>query len=417
MARSTVFHYKGRRVDPRTIGSELGVHCVLAGKVRQIRERLIISTELIDVVDGAQLWGEQYNRQLSDIFEVQEEIAKAIVEKLRLHVTSEEKKRLTKRRTVSIVAYQHYLRGRYYCNKRTTSGLKKAIEFFQQAIVTDPGYAPAFVGVADCYTILPFYDEGPPMQFYRQAKTAAARALEIDETLAEAHTSLGHILLYYYWDWIAAEAALKRAIELDPNSSEAHHVYGYYLSAVGRSMEALQEFERSLELDPVSLPVNAGLGVMLYFARHYGKAIEQESKTIELDVNYAPAHVFLGWAYAEQGMHEHAIAEFEKALSLDDAPWMLASLGYAQALAGNRAAAEQVLDRLDERAKGGYVSPYDLALMHTSLGNREKGLACLEAAYEERSGVLIWGLLNDPRLDGLRADCVRNAAAACRACA
>src|SRR5438034_4402734 len=190
MARSTVFHYKGRIVDPQTVGKELGVRAVLSGKVLQIDDRLIISTELADVVDGAQLWGEQYNRKLSDILEVQEDISKEIVQKLRLHLTNEQKKRLTKQHTVNIVAYHQYLKGRYHWNKRTAEGFKKAIECFQQAIVTDPAYAPAHVGIADCYALLPFYDEGAPIQVYHQAKTAATRALEIDNTLAEAHTSL-----------------------------------------------------------------------------------------------------------------------------------------------------------------------------------------------------------------------------------
>jgi len=403
MARSTVFHYKGRIVDPQTVGKELGVRAVLSGKVLQIDDRLIISTELADVVDGAQLWGEQYNRKLSDILEVQEDISKEIVQKLRLHLTNEQKKRLTKQHTVNIVAYHQYLKGRYHWNKRTAEGFKKAIECFQQAIVTDPAYAPAHVGIADCYALLPFYDEGAPIQFYHQAKTAATRALEIDNTLAEAHTSLGQIRLYYDWDWAAAERELKRALELAPNSPNTHHVYSVYLSAVGRLTHALQEVGRALELDPVSLPINADLGVMFYFARQYDQAIQQQLKTIELDANFAPAHAFLAWAYAEHGMYKEAIAECEKASSLVDAPWILASLGYTHALAGSTDAAAQVLDQLKERASRGYVSPYDLALVYASLGSDEQALALLEAAFKERSGVLIWGLQNDPRLDGLRA--------------
>jgi eukaryotic-like serine/threonine-protein kinase len=404
IARSTVFRYKGREVDPQEVGRELNVRAVLSGRVSQLGNSLVIATELVDTADGSQIWGEQYNRKPSDVFAVQAEIAKQISEKLRLHLTSEQKKRLTKQHTVNIVAYQHYLRGRYHWNKRTAAGFNKAIEYFQQAIVTDPGYAPAYVGIADCYALLPFYDEGSPMRFYHLAKTAATRALEIDDTLAEAHTSLGHIQLYYDWDWALAERELKRAIELAPTSAETHHVYGYYLSAVGRSTDAIREFERSLELDPVSLPVNASLGLMFYLARQYGKAIQQQLKTIELDANFAPAHAFLGWAYAQHGMYGQAIVECEKALSLVDAPWILTSLGYTHALAGDRGAADQVLDQLKERAKQGYVSPYDLAVMYAGLGNHEQALAHLEAAYEERSGVLIWGLQNDPRLDGLRAE-------------
>jgi TolB-like protein/Flp pilus assembly protein TadD len=404
IARSTVFRYKGLYTDPRVIGQELGVRAVLTGGVLHLGDYLIISTELVDAADGSQLWGERYNRKLSDIFEVQEEISREIVERLRLRLTSEQKKRLTRQHTSSIVAYQQYLKGRHHWNKRTSEGFKKAIECFQQAIVADPHYALAYVGIANCYALLPFYDEGPPMQFYHRAKAAATKALEIDDTLAEAHFSLGHIELYYNWDWAAAEREFKRAIELAPNDPEARQLYGHYLSAVGRTAEALEQFKQSVELDPVSLPVNAGLGVMFYLTRRFDEAIQQLLKTIELDTNFAPAHVFLGWAYTQRGMYREAIAECEKALSIVDAPWILGSLGCTYALADRRDAAEQVLVQLKERAQRGYVSPYDLAVLYASLGDRKEGLAHLEAAYKERSGVLIWGLQNDPRLDRLRAE-------------
>jgi len=284
------------------------------------------------------------------------------------------------------------------------AALEKAIEHFEQAVHVDPRYAPAHVGIADSYSLLHFYDAGPPMQFYYRAKSAATKALEIDDGLAEAHASLGNILLLYDWDWPAAERELKRAVELAPNSSEAHHAYSTYLSAVGRSTEAIQELELALALDPVSLPLNAGLGVMFYFARQYGNAIQQHLKTIDLDASFAPVHAFLGWAYAHLGLHEHAIAACQRAMSLADAPWMLASLGFIHAMAGHRLAAEEVLDQLKERATRGYVSAYDLALAYAAAGNRAQALADLDAAYRERSGLLIWGLRDDPRLDDIRGE-------------
>ena len=394
----------GQTVDPRTIARRLGADAVVTGKVVQTGARLIIKAELIDAVAGTRSWTDQYNRSLDDVLGIQDEIAGKIVESLRLRLTPEEKKQLVKQRTVSSAAYQHYLRGRHHWSKRTAVGFTRAIECFESAIQTDPDFALAHAGIADCYAVLSFYDAGPTIQFHQRAKHAAATALALDDTLAEAHVSLGHILLNYDWDWRAAEKELQLGIALAPSSSEAHHVYANYLSTIGRMEDSIQEFQRSLEYDPVSLPVNAGLGVTLYFARQYEDAVRQLRKTLELDERYAPAYAFLAWTHSERGLDAEAIAASESALALMDAPWILASLGLAYARAGRTNDARQVLTTLVERAAHQYVSPYDLAVLNAALGGRERALALLEAAYSERSVMLVWGLLRDPRLDSLRGE-------------
>ena len=392
----------GQNSDPRTIARKLEADAIVTGKVVQAGARLIIRAELIDAVAGTRSWTDQYNRSLDDVLGIQDEIATKIVESLRLRLTPEEKKRLGKPPTASSAAYQHYLRGRHHWSKRTAVGFTRAIECFESAIRTDPAFALAHAGIADCYAVLSFYDAGPTIQFHQRAKHAAATALALDDTLAEAHVSLGHILLNYDWDWPAAEKELQLALALAPSSSEAHHVYANYLSTVGHMDDSIREFQRSLECDPVSLPVNAGLGVTLYFARQYDAAVRQLLKTLELDERYAPAYAFLAWTYSETRLDSEAIAASDTALALMEAPWILASVGHAYARAGRRNDAQHVLTTLLERTAHQYVSPYDLAVMNAALGERERALALLEAAYSERSVMLVWGLLQDPRLDSLR---------------
>ena len=395
---------EGQTVDPRTIARQLEADAVVSGKVVGTGARLIIRAELIDAVAGTRSWTDQYNRSLDEMLGIQDEIAEKIVESLRLRLTPEEKKRFVKQPTASSAAYQHYLRGRHHWSKRTAVGFTRAIECFESAIRTDPDFALAHAGIADCYAVLSFYDAGPSIQFHQTAKRAAVTAIALDDTLADAHVSLGHILLNYDWDWPAAEKELQLALALAPGSSEAHHVYANYLSTVGHMEDSIQEFHRSLECDPVSLPVNAGLGVTLYFARQYDAAVRQLLKTLELDERYAPAYAFLSWTYSEKGLEAEAIATSEKALALMDAPWILVSLGCAYARAGHRNDAQRVLSTLLERAAQQYVSPYDLAVMNAALGDRDRALALLEEAYSERSVLLVWGLLQDPRLDSLRPE-------------
>ncbi|HYE66088.1 MAG TPA: protein kinase, partial [Pyrinomonadaceae bacterium] len=404
MARSTVFRYKGRELDPQQVGRELGVRAVLAGTVLQHGDNLHVQAELVDVANGWQLWGEHYDRKPADIFAVQEEIAKEITENLRLRLSGEQKKQLTKRHTENAGAYQLYLKGRYHLNKRTEEGFKKGIEYFQQAIDMDINYALAYAGLSDSYILLERYGVLKPKEAIPQAKAAVLKALEIDDSLAEAHTSLAYAKLIYDWDWLAAEGEYTRAIELNRNYATAHHWYGWHLSHTGRHAEALAEMKWAQELDPLSLIINTNMGTILYFARRYDEAITQLQKTLELDASFIVAHQWLGRAYEQKGMYVEAIAEHRTVLNiLGNEPESLASLGHASAVSGRSGEARKVVDKLRKLSKRRYVSPYWIAIIYTGLGEREQAFEWLEKAYEERFDWLIF-LKVEPMFDSLRSE-------------
>ncbi len=404
IARTTMFRYKGREVDPQKVGRELGVKAVLTGKVLQRGDNLIIQADLVDVADGSQLWGEQYNRKFSDILAVQGEIAKQISQKLRMRLTGAEQQRVTKSYTENTAAYQLYLKGRYFWSKRTEEGLNKATEHIKQAIDIDPNYALAYVGLADCYNLLGFYSVLEPKEAFPRAKAAATKALEIDDTLAEAHASLGYVKLFYDWDLTNAESELKEAIELNSNYATAHHWYGVYLQFVGRFDQALVEMRRALELDPLSPSINANVGWPLYYARQYDQAIEQFQKAIERDQSSPLPHHWLAMVYGQKGMYEEAITEYQKALDLSGSrPRIVAELGYIYAVSRKRSEAQKALEELKELSKRRYVSSFYMALIYMGLGEKDQAFALFERAYEERSPRLI-ELKVDPIFDPLRSD-------------
>ena len=405
MARSTVFRYKGQDIDPQEVGRKLGVRAVLTGRVLSRGNALNIQTELVDVRDGSQLWGAQYNRSSSDIFELQEEIAREITEKLRLRLSGADKGRLAKRYTENTEAYRLYLKGRYFWSKRTPETVEKSLEYFQRAIDRDSNYALAYVGLADSYTKLG--DVGlavlPPRQAFVQAKVAAVKALEIDDTLAEAHTSLAHLHIHDY-EWSEAEKEFKFASELNPNYATTHHWYAYLLLMVGRLDEAMIEIAQALELDPLSLPINADYGEILYFARRYDQAIQQLRKTLEMDPHFYPAHIDLGRVYEEKQMYAESITEFQKARNLSgDNADALAALGHAYAMLGEKEKALVMLARLDDLSKTSYVSPYGVATVYAGLGEKVKAFEWLRRASEEHAGWVVY-LKVDPKLDWLRPD-------------
>ena len=405
MSRSSVVRYKGKETDVQTIGRELGVEAVLMGRVIQRGDELSISIALVDARDNSHIWGEQYNRKLSDLLAVQQAISREVSEKLRVQLTGEEQRRLSKAATENPEAYQLYLKGRYYWNKRTDEGLKKAIEYFNQAIEKDPSYALAYSGLADSNMYLSGSLHAlSPGETYLRAKSAATKALEIDDNLAEAHTSLAMVKVGYEWDWAASEREFKRALELNPNEAEAHHQYSHYLTAVGRTHESLVESLRALELDPLSLPLNAHLAWHYIYAREYDQAIEQCRRTIEMDPNYPPAHEFLAGAYEQKGMHQEAIAEFQKAISLrgDKLP-IRAELGRAYAVAGKEQEALKIIDELKGLSKETYIPPYDVAMIYVALDQNDQAFDWLQKACEERAGWVRY-LKVDPRLDPLRSD-------------
>jgi serine/threonine protein kinase/tetratricopeptide (TPR) repeat protein len=401
MARSTVFSYKGQQVDPRKVGRDLGVDAVLMGRVNQRGDTLIIQADLVNVADGSQLWGEQYNRKFADIFAVQEEIAREVSDKLRLRLSGEQKQQLAKRYTENTEAYQLYLKGRYYWNKRTEETLKQAIEYFNQAIALDPSYALAYAGVADCYHILPFYSDLQAKDLCPKARAAAIKALEIDDTLAEAHAALAMVKWDYDWDFAGAEREFKQALELNPNYASVHQWYAEYLATMGRHEEAIAEAKRAREIDPLSLIINTVEGFIFYLARKYDLAIEKLRKTLEMDPNFARAHLYLGQAYVEKRRYEEAIAEFQKAATLSgNSPETLALLGYANAVSGKKSEAQKIVKELSERR---YTSPYWMAVVHTSLNEKDQALARLEDAYESRYLWLVFFNV-DPKFDSLRSD-------------
>ena len=404
--RTTVFRYKGREVDPQVVGRELDTRAVVAGRVLQRGDTLIIRAELVDVANESQIWGAQYNRKLSDIFSVQEEIAKEISEKLRLRLTSHERKRLTKRYTQNAEAYQLYLKGRYHWNRRTEEGLKKGIQYFEQAIAKDPGYALAYAGLADCNALYGCggYAGLAEREAMSKASAAAGTAREIDDTLAEAHTSVAFVKFRFEWNWPEAEREFKRAIELNPKYPTARHWYSTYLMAMGRSEEAFAEIKRAQELDPLSLTISAGVGRLLGVARQYDRAIEQLQKTIEMDPNFVRARFDLGLMYAESGRYDEALAEFQSAISISGSTIeILPALGFTYGLAGKRTEALKVLEELNEQSKRRHVSAFLIAVVYIGLGEKNQALDWLEKAREEHNNSLPF-LNVDPLFDSLRSD-------------
>jgi TolB-like protein/Flp pilus assembly protein TadD len=404
MARSTVFRYKAKAADPRVIGRKLNVDAVLIGRVVQRGDALFIRTELVEVQNGWQLWGAQYNRSLSDIFAVEEEISREISEKLRLRLSGEDKSRLSKHYTRSTDAYQAYLKGRYHWNRLTEEGLRKGIECFQEAIRRDQSYALAYAGLADCYGHLGFVGLLPPKEAIPKAKEAAGKAIEIDNDLAEAHVSLAFILKVYDWDWLASGREYQRALELNPNYTQAHRSYAAYLSAVGKAEEAIREIHLAQDLDPLSLTLSAEIAWHLYMARDYDRAIEQALRTLELEPQNSTAQGVLGTSYAQQAKYGAACAALQQAVVVsENHAYPLAQLGHALGQSGRKDEAERILEQLTELCQGCYVPPCWLAMVCAGLGEKGAALQWLEKAYEQHDVWLVW-LKTEPRYDSLRAE-------------
>jgi TolB-like protein/serine/threonine protein kinase/predicted Zn-dependent protease len=387
IARPTAFRYKRKDIDPRQVGRELGVAAVLTGKVRQMQDALNVQVDLVDAVTGAQILGAGYDRKIADLVAVKQAIAQEVTAKLKLKLSSDEQRRLVKRDSTNPEAYQFYLRGRYFWNKRTSDGIRQAIEHFQQSVERDPNFALGYVGLADSYIALTFYNFAAPHETMPKAKESAIKALALDDTLAEAHASLAHTLMNYDWNWSAAEKEFKRSIELKPDYATAHEWYAiHYLTATGRLEEAVQEMKKALELEPASLVMNTFMGATLYYAGRYDEAIDQCRRTIQMDPNFAVAHWHLGLAYEEKQILDAAIEEFKKAISLSGgSPLMRAALGRAYAKSQKKNEASEMLNELNELAKRQYVSAYEIATIYVALSNNEQAFQLLEEAYGEHS--------------------------------
>jgi len=403
--RSMTFRYKGKEVDAQKIGKDLNVRSILMGRVVQRGDSLNVQTELVDVLKVSQLWGAQYNRKLADILTVQEEITTEISDKLRLRLTGANQKLQPKRYTENTEAYQLYLKGRYYWNHRTEEGYKRAIQYFNQAIEVDPGFAFAYVGLADCYNNLGSFTYLAPRDAFLQAKAAAIKALKLDEHFAEAHNSLAFAATVYDWNWQEAEKGYKRAIALNPNYATAHGWYGLYLDSMGRFEESLLEHNRARELEPLSIYINTNIGIDYFLARQHEQAAEQMTATLEMDPNSAYAHWVLGLVYLQKPTLGDAIAEFQRAVALEGgSPRYITSLGVAYATVGKRREASKILGDLQELSKRKYVPPTSRALILAGMGGKkDEALEALERGYGDRCWNM-YLLKVSPSFDPLRSD-------------
>jgi DNA-binding winged helix-turn-helix (wHTH) protein/TolB-like protein len=391
--------------DPIQAGRELGVETVLEGSVQHDGNKLRVTLRLLRVGDGVALWSGKFDDEFTDIFAMQDSISQQVAEASVLNLTREERQLLSKRQTDNVEAYRLYLKGRYFWNKRTQAGSQQSLKYFRQAIDIDPTYAAAYAGLADAYAMLVWQQNLAQAEFVPKAKAAAIKALQIDETLAEAHTSLAFVRFWYDWDFAGAESEYRRAIELNPDYSTAHHWYGEFLALTGRPNEGFRELKLAQEADPLSLIINTDIGKMFFFNRQQDKAIEQLQKTLEMDPDFPIAHLFLAMAYEQKGMHENAIGELEKhANNAGGRTIFKAQLGYIYGRSGRRIEALRIVDELKAPASATQPPPaYEIALVYAGLGEKEQAFAWLDRAKSERDPFLVY-LQTDPNFDSLRGE-------------
>jgi serine/threonine protein kinase/tetratricopeptide (TPR) repeat protein len=401
--RSTVFRYKGRGSTPEKIGQELNVRAVVTGRVTRRGDAFQVSAELMDVGRQSQVWGDQYSKKLADIQGIQEDISKAIATNLRVELNGKEKQQMAKRDTENPEAYRLYLQGRYYWNQRTSEGVKKGLQNFQQAIEKDPSYALAYAGVADSYAVnngtylgLTAHESRP------KAKAAAMKALEIDDSLAEAHTTLADTYLYYDWDFPKAEQEFLRAIAANPNYPTAHQWYSEYLYCVRRYDESIAEAKRALELDPLSIAINLSVAAAYYYARNYDKSIEYAKKTQSMDSNYIAVHTDLGDSYAQKKLYPEAVGEWQTAMKMLGNPGLAAAAGEAFRTSGFQAFLQNWVDS-DIKSPGADQRAYGIARHYALLGKKNEAVNWLEKAYAARSGGIV-RIKSDPTFDSMRSD-------------
>ena len=404
IARASTQRYKHAPETPAEIAHQLGVANLLEGSVQKTNDQVRVNVQLITAANETHLWAETYDRKLTDIFVVESDIATTIAKTLQAKLTGAEKAAIEKRPTANREVYELYLKGRFFWNKRTAADLRKAIEYFNQALDKDPNYAPAYAGLTDAYLILSQYGAASPADSFPQAMAAAKKAIELDDTLAEAHTSLACSLAYYDFDFGQSVKEFERAIQLNPNYATAHHwLSNGVLSALGQFERAIAEGKRAVELDPLSLVINTDLGQDFFYARRYDEAIAHLHKTIEMDPRFYFAHWVLGTTLQLKGQLSDAIAEYSKAVELNDDPSVLALLGQAYARAGQRDEAQKILVRLSEEARSRYVQAYSFVLMHLALGDKERAIDEMERAYRERDANVAQ-IRTDPMLDDLRGN-------------
>jgi TolB-like protein/Flp pilus assembly protein TadD len=405
LARSTVFRYRGKPVDCRALGRKLSVGAILLGRVSQRGDRLILGTELVEVQSGWLIWGEQFTHKFSDVLLIEAELSAKISEKLRAELTGKPNAPAAARRhTQSTEAYQDYLKGRYHWNKMSAEGLQRSVDYFQNALRKDPGFALAHAGLADSYCLLGFFDLLPPAEAMPKAKESAIRAIEIDSDLAEAYASLGSVLKVYDRDWLAAERRYRQALQLNPNYVHAYRGYAALLAATGRFAESIIQIRHAQELDPLSLVVSMEIAWNFFIAREYDHAIEQGLRVTHFEPEFPSAQYILGLACEQKGRFGEARAALER--SLAGAPGHAAgpaSLGHLFGVTGDREEALRMLDRLNQLAERGYVAPFWHSILHAGLGDADAAIGHLERSYAQSDVWLVW-LNTDPRLDSLRDD-------------
>ena len=405
ISRTSTQNFKSAPENLPQIAKQLGVLNILEGSVQKVTDQVRVNVQLINALTDAHLWAETYDRKLTDIFGVESDIAKSVADALKAKLTGSEQTEMSKRPTENSEAYELYLKGRFFWNKRTGDDLKTAADYFQRAIQIDPQYAAAYAGLAQTYVVIPLFAAGSPRDYFPKAKAAAQRAIELDETSAEAHTALGLLLCFSDVNFSEAEKEFKRAIAINPNYATAHHWYGNcLLLALGRFDEAISETQRAVELDPLSLIINADVGGTLTIARRYDQAIAQLQRTLALDERFGYAHWNLGEALYLKGDTAAAIAEYEKARSLDDDPQILGLLGRAYADTGQKEKATQLIRELEERPKHEFVRGYIVALIYIGLGDKPKAIDCLEREYLDHDNIDTAWIRVDPMLDLLRGD-------------
>ncbi len=404
VSRTSAMQYKGARKPLPEIARELRVDAVVEGTVARFGNRVRITAQLIEAASDRHLWARSYERDLSDVLALQGEVARAIVDEIQVHVSKEERARLGSPRRVHPEAYELYLRARHHWNRRTDAEIRKGIDYFQQAIAKDPEYAQAHAGLSRAYDTMGTYNFLPPSEAFAQAAAEAARALELDSSLPEAHAALGGVLFTHNWDWKGAESEFRQALALDPNYPDAYHWYSDYLSAMGRPDEALAAIRRAHALEPLSLTINMSIGTCLFYARRFDDTIAQQRGTLEFDPTFTPALRNLGGAYEQKGMYPEAIEAYRKAMALS--PHDLSAKGllaHAFAASGDRVEARRLLAELTEQSSQRFVSPYSLAAIHLGLGEGEPALELLEQAFRDRDRAMPW-IKVAPRLDSLRSD-------------
>lgn len=401
---STILRFNDLQRESITAGKELKVDLVLEGEIQRLKDRVRVTVQLVNVENGAPLWAGKFDEQFVDIFAMEDTISGRVVEALALKLTSDEKRLLIQSHSKVPEAFQENLKGRYQWNKWTEEGFKKSAEHFARAIKKDPEYAQAYIGLADSYNALGFYSYLPPREAMPQARAAAEKALEIDETRAEAHRSLAEVLLFYDWNWLAAKREIERAIELNPGYALVYQVYSSYLIAMGQFDEAEAMMKRAIEMDPVSPIINTTIGCPLYFAGQYDRALEQYQNALNSDPNFGLARACLGDVYVQKELYEHAIAEYENGIShWGRKPGLLSSLGYALAMSGNKDGAVEILEQLRDLSRRQYVPSVAFAIIYIGLGDKDQAFDRLQRACSERSSKLVFLKVN-PNLNSLRSD-------------